>query len=306
MSSSRQYRWAEDCYTNLSPSPDGEETELSWEGHQKPRGRQWAGLKIDCRHLCVIGLCAYSLVMTILVMVLAEINAGRSARLGSDPNGFVPPMVGASLRWRTFVRNDSNPYHIPDDVFTDQAKTAKAVDRLIQTHSSAVRINGRHARWVHDDGSVSMLQATFTPPSMGQEQVYFLRGLYQMRCIAVLLQAYGDSIHGRNNSVAATAEIKVDGEDYEDDLNVWHWPPEHVAYCLNVLADGVQCMADATPLSFINGFGSGHLTDGQQAWCRDWNDLREWTASEERSVATASGGSALKGPFGRLWRTVLP
>ncbi|KDN71468.1 hypothetical protein CSUB01_12104 [Colletotrichum sublineola] len=289
MSSSSQY-WccAKFGYADLSASPSGEEADLSWEGHQKLRSRQRFWLRSD-------------------LMVLAEINTGRSAILGSDPNGFVPETVGAPLHWRTFLRNDSNPYHIPDDVFTDQTKTRKAVDKLIQMHSSAVRINGRHARWVHDDGSVSMLQATFTPPSMGQEQVYFLRGLYQMRCIAVLLQAYGDSIHGRNNSVAATAEMKVDGEDYyEDGLNVWHWPPEHVAYCLNVLADGVQCMADATPLSFVNGFGSGQLTDGQQAWCRDWDDLREWTSSEERSVATAQGGSALKGPFGRLWRTVLP
>ncbi|KAK1570019.1 uncharacterized protein LY79DRAFT_653645 [Colletotrichum navitas] len=263
------------------------------------------GARDGCKRLWVIVLLGvYSLVMTILVMVIADACSVQvSTPLGGDPNGFVPAGVGAPMHWKTFVRNDSNPYHIPDDVFTDQTKTRKTVDRLIQIHSSAVRINGRHARWVHDDGSVSTLPATFTPPSMGQEQVYFLRGLYQMRCIAVLLQAYGDSIHGRNTSVAVTAETETDGEDNQD---VWHWPPEHVAYCLNVLADGVQCTADATPLSFVNGFGSGRLTDGQQTWCRDWDDLRGWAANEKRSVPTAQGGSALKGPFGQLWRTVLP
>ncbi|EFQ25773.1 uncharacterized protein GLRG_00917 [Colletotrichum graminicola M1.001] len=248
-------------------------------------------------HVWLIALLSiYSLIMTVFVMVVAEAcKVNLSPSLGGDPNGFVPSGVGEPLRWRTFVRNDSNPYYIPDDVFEDKAKTRKVVNSLVTIHSSIVRINGRHGRWVHDNGRVSTLPAIYTPPSMGEEQVYVLRGLYQMRCIIVLLEAYGHSIQKRPHH----------GED-DDGQDVWHWPPEHVAYCLNVLADGVQCMADATPLSFVNGFGSGHLTDGQQAWCRDWEGLSGWAAREERRVATAQGGAALKGPFGRLWRTILP
>ncbi|KAE9567329.1 hypothetical protein CGMCC3_g16487 [Colletotrichum fructicola] len=247
--------------------------------------------------------------MTILVLATVKVSLWLAAPLGNDPNGFVPASVGAPPRWRTFVRNESNPYHIPDNVFASEIMTRETVESLIQTHSSAVRINGRHARWVHDDDSKSTLQATFTPPSMGQDQVYFIRGLYQMRCIIVLLEAYGTSINRQTNITDATHKTKTNGNkkgEDDDDHDVWHWPPEHVAYCLNVLADAVQCTADATPLSFVNGFGSGHLTDGQQAWCRDWDSLRAWAADEERSVDAARGGAALTGSFGRLWRTVLP
>ncbi|KAJ0345603.1 hypothetical protein KNSL1_008257 [Colletotrichum chrysophilum] len=180
--------------------------------------------------------------MTILVLATAKVSLWLAAPLGNDPNGFVPASVGGSPRWRTFVRNESNPYHIPDNVFASEIKTRETVERLIQTH-----------------------YATHKTKTNGDKK----------------------------------------GED-DDDRDVWHWPPEHVAYCLNVLADAVQCTADATPLSFVNGFGSGHLTDGQQAWCRDWDSLRAWAADEERSVDAAQGGAALTGSFGRLWRTILP
>ncbi|KAF3799862.1 hypothetical protein GCG54_00010055 [Colletotrichum gloeosporioides] len=294
------------AYVSLSTSSPCEAVDMSWDGHNiRPKNgpRTWYG------RLLVILLCVYSLVMTILVLATAKVNLWLTAPLGNDPNGFVPASVGAPLRWRTFVRNESNPYHIPDDVFASKIRTRETVERLIRMHSSAVRINGRHARWVHDDGSTSTLQATFTPPSMGQDQVYFIRGLYQMRCIIVLLEACGTSIHRETNITDVVHKTKANGNktrEHDDDDGVWHWPPEHVAYCLNVLADAVQCTADATPLSFVNGFGSGHLTDAQQAWCRDWDSLRAWAADEKRSVDAARGGAALKGAFGRLWRTVLP
>ncbi|WQF84095.1 Putative mycotoxin biosynthesis protein UstYa [Colletotrichum destructivum] len=294
------------AYVSLSTSLSCETADTSWDGHEvRPKN----GLGVRCGHLWIIGLSVYSLVMTILVLVTAEVNLWLATPLGSDPNGFVPASVGSPLRWRTFVRNESNPYHIPEDVFADKIRTRETIERLVQTHSSAVRINGRHARWVHDDGSASNLQATFTPPSMGQDQVYFIRGLYQMRCIIVLLEAYGTSIHQPTNITDATSNINANGDrekEDKEDKDIWHWPPEHVAYCLNVLADAVHCTADATPLSFVSGFGSGHLTDGQQAWCRDWDALRAWAADRERAVDTAQGGTALKGAFGKLWRTVLP
>ncbi|KAK2777210.1 hypothetical protein CKAH01_12176 [Colletotrichum kahawae] len=294
------------AYVSLSTSVPCEAVDMSWDSHNV-RPRNVLGAR--CGRLLVIVLCVYSFVVTILVLATAKVNLWPATPLGNDPNGFVPASVGAPPRWRTFLRNESNPYHIPDDVFANETMTRETVARLVQTHSSAVRINGRHARWIHDDGSSSSLQATFTPPSMGQDQVYFVRGLYQMRCIIVLLEAYGTSIHRETNITDAVHKIKASGNkrrEYDDVRDVWHWPPEHVAYCLNVLADAVHCMADATPLSFINGFGSGHLTDGQQAWCRDWDALRAWAADEERSVDAARGGAAPKGAFGRLWRTVLP
>ncbi|TQN65608.1 Cyclochlorotine biosynthesis protein R, partial [Colletotrichum shisoi] len=286
------------AYVSLSTSLSCEAADSSLDGHEvRPKN----GLGARCGRLWTVGLSVYSLIMTILVLVTAEVNLWLATPLGSDPNGFVPASVGSPLRWRTFVRNESNPYHIPDDVFADEIRMRETIERLVQTHSSAVRINGRHARWVHDDGSVSSLQATFTPPSMKQDQVYFIRGLYQMRCIIVLLEAYGSSIHRPTNTTDATPNINANGggeNEDDDDKGIWHWPPEHVAYCLNTLADAVHCTADATPLSFVSGFGSGHLTDGQQAWCRDWDALRAWAADRERAVETARGGTALKGAFG--------
>lgn len=82
----------------------------------------------------VILLCFYSLATIILVLAMAKVSLWLAAPLGNDPNGFVPASVGAPPRWRTFVRNESNPYHIPDNVFASEIKTRETVERLIQTH----------------------------------------------------------------------------------------------------------------------------------------------------------------------------
>lgn len=104
---------------------------MSLDGHNvRPKN----GLRTWCGCFLVILLCIYSLAMAILVFSTAKVNLWLVAPLGNDPNGFFPASVGAPPRWRTFVRNESNPYHIPDDVFASRISTREAVDRLVQTH----------------------------------------------------------------------------------------------------------------------------------------------------------------------------
>lgn len=45
-------------------------------------------------------------------------------------------------------------------------------------------------------------------------------------------------------------------------------------------------MADATPMSFVNGFQMGYITDDQAYMCRNWEGLRAWANDPERGVRT--------------------
>lgn len=45
-----------------------------------------------------------------------------------------------------------------------------------------------------------------------------------------------------------------------------------------------MCLADATPMSYVNGFAVGHVTDDQQFMCRDWTALRRWANEPDRGI----------------------
>lgn len=62
------------------------------------------------------------------------------------------------------------------------------------------------------------------------------------------------------------------------------WSPKHVAHCLNAIREAIMCLADATPMSYVNGFAVGHVTDDQQFMCRDWTALRRWANEPERGI----------------------
>lgn len=119
------------AYMSLSSSIPCEAVDMSWDGQNVgPRNN----LGTRCGRLLVILMGVYSLVVTILVLARAEFSLGLPTPLGNDPNGFVPASVGAPPRWRTFMRNESNPYHIPDDVFVNETRTRETIERLVQTH----------------------------------------------------------------------------------------------------------------------------------------------------------------------------
>lgn len=62
------------------------------------------------------------------------------------------------------------------------------------------------------------------------------------------------------------------------------WGPGHVAHCLNTIREAIMCLADATPMSYVNGFAHGHVTDDQQFMCRNWGALRKWANDPVRGI----------------------
>jgi hypothetical protein len=45
-----------------------------------------------------------------------------------------------------------------------------------------------------------------------------------------------------------------------------------------------MCMADAQPLSYVNGYKNGHATDDQAMMCRDWEELHKFVNSPARGL----------------------
>ncbi|KAG6353962.1 hypothetical protein INS49_005220 [Diaporthe citri] len=185
---------------------------------------------------------------------------GSVQRIGSDPNGFVPPEIGEPPRW-TFLADPSSPYYIEEDTFYDINKTIATVTRIKSIHNSSnVLVNGNYADWVHPDGNVTKLPPYYS--TVSNRQTYIIRGFHQMHCLLSITEEYGFRYHNMSSQ----------------------WSPKHVAHCLNAIREAIMCLADATPMSYVNGFAVGHVTDDQQFMCRDWTALRRWANEPERGI----------------------
>lgn len=107
--------------------------------------------------------------------------------------------------------------------------------------------------------------------------MYTLRGFHQFTCVLVLAEEY---THRVNTNVTS------------------RWGQRHFAHCLNILRDAVMCMADATPMSFVDGFQMSYVTENQAYMCRDWEGLRAWANAPERGVRTRVTGGEADGELG--------
>ncbi|XPS95452.1 hypothetical protein M3J09_004742 [Ascochyta lentis] len=180
--------------------------------------------------------------------------------LGSDQSGFVAAEIGYPLKWTVFDHTD--PLFIDEDSFDTLVKTRATTKRLKLVHNSSnVLSNGKTATYLDNTGAIHDLPTYRT--STGRE-VYILRSFHQIHCIIVIAEEYGYRVNNRSSQ----------------------WTSGHVAHCLNTLREAVMCLADATPLSFLDGVGVGHVTDGKQGFCRDYSDLRRWANDPVRRTRT--------------------
>jgi hypothetical protein len=236
-------------------------------------------------------------------------------QVGTDPSGFVPLSIGEPRRYVPPL-NSSSPYFLPEDVFLSPSSAKDAVARMKQAHNaSSVRVGYDYASghrvhpadWVHANGRRTNLPVHVSPQSKGQG-LYVIRGLYQMDCLVRVVEEMGwlyerqgdhsvddgDEVGGgkegmKNGKSKAKSQGNGKHEQVSEnsygkrDEDVGPWGPEHVAHCLNTLRDAVMCSADATPISWVNGYEQGRVTDDQQAACRNWDDLRSWADEEGRS-----------------------
>src|SRR5690242_12897677 len=157
--------------------------------------------------------------------------------------------------------------------------------------ASNVLTNGQIATYRDNNGVVHDLPTYRT--STGHE-VYILRSFHQIHCIVsipsrtpLLLQSFLFSF-GFLRVPRLTYFKIVITEEYGFRVNnrSSQWAPGHVAHCLNTLREAVTCLADATPLSFLEDVGVGHVTDGKQGLCRNYADLRRWANDPVRRTRT--------------------
>ncbi|KAF6840965.1 hypothetical protein CMUS01_03738 [Colletotrichum musicola] len=214
-----------------------------------------------------------SLLITVVALLLVTVFAvfdhvsshgGGSAQdwsghIGSDHNGFVPPEIGEPPRWTLF--DSKSPYYIAEDTFFDLNKTRSTVQKLKSLHNSSnVLVNGNYADWKRPDGNLTKLPPYFS--TVSYRQTYIIRSFHQMHCWISIAEEYGHRVHNVSSQ----------------------WAPQHVAHCLNAIREAIMCLADATPMSYVNGFGVGHVTDDQQFMCRDWSALRKWANDPVRGI----------------------
>ncbi|TDZ54077.1 Cyclochlorotine biosynthesis protein R [Colletotrichum trifolii] len=216
---------------------------------------------IWCLRMSLLITVATLIVVTIFAISsrVSYVKAAQKWSIGSDPNGFVPPEIGEPPRWKLFDKTD--PYYIEEDTFESLDKTKMVIKRLKSLHNSSnVLVNGNFANWKKPDGSVGKLPAYYS--TISYRQTYIIRSFHQMHCLISIAEEYG---HRANDAAS-------------------QWPSKHVAHCLNAIREAIMCLADATPMTYVNGFAVGHVTDDQQFMCRDWTALRRWANEPVRGI----------------------
>ncbi|KAF9697565.1 hypothetical protein EKO04_003957 [Ascochyta lentis] len=221
--------------------------------------------------------------------------------LGSDQSGFVAAEIGYPLKWTVFDHTD--PLFIDEDSFDTLVKTRATTKRLKLVHNSSnVLSNGKTATYLDNNGAIHDLPTYRT--STGRE-VYILRSFHQIHCIVCLpcpaidqapptlkvtighpKTAYKQQKQKQKYLTHFTQIVIAEEYGYRVNNRSSQWTSGHVAHCLNTLREAVMCLADATPLSFLDGVGVGHVTDGKQGFCRDYSDLRRWANDPVRRTRT--------------------
>ncbi|OLN94034.1 hypothetical protein CCHL11_03393 [Colletotrichum chlorophyti] len=228
-------------------------------------------LKKKVRSLQVrIVMVLVALSMTLIFFVLYIQGTTATARdlqmewsglLGEDPSGFVPNGIGQPLKPTYFGRD--HPYYLPEDTYDDFEKSIAYVKKMKGMHnSSSVLANRRYGKTIRPDGSVTGLNPFFTWKKNDEgRQLYTLRGFHHMHCLIVVAEEFAYHFHNQSK-----------------------WTKPHIAHCVNTLRDAIMCLASAQPLSFINGYGVGQITDDQADMCRDWSALRAWGNDPARGI----------------------
>ncbi|CZT12463.1 uncharacterized protein RCO7_07702 [Rhynchosporium graminicola] len=188
-----------------------------------------------------------------------------SGLLGEDWNGLIPNGIGYPLK--PIFWGEDHPYYMPENMFDDFDKSMAKISHWKYMHNSSSIFIGKdkpRVKRIKPDGGVEELPP-FWPwePLEDGRELYAIRGFHQMHCIFVLSEEFTYHYADTNDSL---------------------WPAGHVAHCINTLRDAIMCMADAQPLSYVNGYKNGHATDGQAMMCRDWEELHKFVTAPERGL----------------------
>ncbi|TDZ32408.1 Cyclochlorotine biosynthesis protein R [Colletotrichum spinosum] len=179
--------------------------------------------------------------------------------LGVDPSGFVPPDIGQPVRWMKYD-DESDPHYFKPDVFDSLDKVQAAAREFKMMHNASnVRINGKYTTYMDFNDEKQPLPAYVTRKG---SELYSIRAFHQMHCVSIIFEDIGYRVLNKTSK----------------------WATGHVIHCLNTVRSAITCLADATPISYVNGMGVGHTTDDQQSHCRDFFALREWAHDPVRAV----------------------
>ncbi|TDZ54111.1 hypothetical protein CTRI78_v006541 [Colletotrichum trifolii] len=179
--------------------------------------------------------------------------------LGVDPSGFVPPDIGQPVRWMKYD-DESDPHYFKPDVFDSLDKVQAAAREFKMMHNASnVRINEKYTTYMDFNDEKQPLPAYVTRKG---SELYSIRAFHQMHCVSIIFEDIGYRVLNKTSK----------------------WETGHVIHCLNTVRSAITCLADATPISYVNGMGVGHTTDDQQSHCRDFFALREWAHDPVRAV----------------------
>ncbi|OHW91552.1 hypothetical protein CSPAE12_09857 [Colletotrichum incanum] len=292
------------------------------EGHEI----EWAALEKRVRLLrAAVAVLLVAFVTTLVLLILYAEASNSPTRylqlewsglLGEDSNGFVPngkppamvrsfpcenrtemgkKGIGQPLRPTYF--GPDHPYYLPEDTYYDFNKYIAYVKKMKAMHNchlfiewredsvisvnlfaaSSVLVNRKYSKRIHPDGNISGLNPFFTWKEHDEgRQVYTLRGFHHMHCFIVIAEEFAYRIHNQSK-----------------------WTEPHIAHCVNTLRDAIQCLADAQPLSFVNGYGVGQVTDDQAVMCRDWSVLQAWGNDPVRGLRIIDNA-----PAGVSWENI--
>ncbi|KZL70126.1 hypothetical protein CT0861_01364 [Colletotrichum tofieldiae] len=242
--------------------------------------------------------------------------------------------IGQPLRPTYF--GPDHPYYLPEDTYYDFNKSIAYVKKMKAMHNcklfiewreasgisvdlfaaSSVLVNRKYAKRIHPDGNVSGLNPFFTWKEHAEgRQVYTLRGFHHMHCLVsyttpiymrsvaihrcIWLRGNGIAVRLETNTTISPSQIVIAEEFAYRIHNQSKWTEPHIAHCVNTLRDAIQCLADAQPLSFVNGYGVGQITDDQAVMCRDWSALRAWGNDRVRGLRIIDNA-----PVGVSWENV--
>ncbi|KAK1975607.1 hypothetical protein LZ30DRAFT_605239 [Colletotrichum cereale] len=175
--------------------------------------------------------------------------------------------VGYPIRWTKWDENDE--FYISPSTFDSWENIQKSAARLRKVHNDVfVHSNGQKATYLAYDGVRKEL-----PPEGSQFglELYGIQAFHQIHCVVcIAFSIRVDTILTYHNYQYVLLESV--GWARHNRSSQWHG--EHVAHCLNTLTQAATCLADSRPFAYV--VKSGHRTDGQQNWCRDFGALVNW------------------------------
>ncbi|EFQ36738.1 uncharacterized protein GLRG_11884 [Colletotrichum graminicola M1.001] len=184
--------------------------------------------------------------------------------------------VGYPLRWTKW--NEEDQFYVSPATFDSWENIQESAARLREVHNDVFfHSQGHKATYLAYDGVRKELPPEGTQFGL---ELYGIQAFHQIHCVVCRPYFIDPLDSTKADTTCKYVLLESVGWARHNRSSQWHG--EHVAHCLNTLTQAATCLADSRPFAYV--VQSGHRTDGQQNWCRDFGALVDWVNDPVRDL----------------------